>query len=99
MSRSFQRVSQADAGNLDRAMTAMYGLEAYLVHSGLERSLIELVKIRASHLNGCAYCIDMHTKMPEPMVRASNGSTCLLPGRKARSTASANAPPCSGLTR
>lgn len=62
MSRSFQRVSQADAGNLDRAMTAMYGLEAYLVHSGLERSLIELVKIRASHLNGCAYCIDMHTK-------------------------------------
>jgi len=30
--------------------------------SGLERSLFELVKIRASQLNGCAYCIDMHTK-------------------------------------
>jgi AhpD family alkylhydroperoxidase len=30
--------------------------------SGLERSLLELVKIRASQLNGCAYCIDMHTK-------------------------------------
>src|ERR671931_664383 len=28
---------------------------------GLERSLIELVKIRASQINGCAYCIDMHT--------------------------------------
>jgi AhpD family alkylhydroperoxidase len=30
--------------------------------SGLERSLLELVKIRASQINGCAYCIDMHTK-------------------------------------
>jgi AhpD family alkylhydroperoxidase len=30
--------------------------------SGLERSLIELVKIRASQLNGCAFCLDMHTK-------------------------------------
>jgi AhpD family alkylhydroperoxidase len=30
--------------------------------SGLERSLLELVKTRASQLNGCAYCIDMHTK-------------------------------------
>lgn len=30
--------------------------------SGLERSVIELVKIRASQMNGCAYCLDMHTK-------------------------------------
>src|SRR5262245_42988495 len=30
--------------------------------SGLERPLLELVKIRASQMNGCAYCIDMHTK-------------------------------------
>src|SRR5918993_5384010 len=30
--------------------------------SGLERSLLDLVKVRASQLNGCAYCIDMHTK-------------------------------------
>jgi AhpD family alkylhydroperoxidase len=30
--------------------------------SGLERSLLELVKIRGSQVNGCAYCIDMHTK-------------------------------------
>ena len=30
--------------------------------SGLERSLLELVKIRASQINGCAYCLDMHTK-------------------------------------
>jgi AhpD family alkylhydroperoxidase len=44
------------------AYMAMRGLEAYVRQCGLEPSLIELVKIRASQLNGCAYCIDMHTK-------------------------------------
>jgi len=62
MSQSLQRVPQASPANLECAMRAMYGLEAYLMHSGLERSLIELVKTRASQLNGCAYCIDRHTK-------------------------------------
>lgn len=37
-------------------------LGAYLAASGLETSLLELVKIRASQINGCAYCLDMHTK-------------------------------------
>ena len=41
---------------------AMYGLEAPLRKSGLELKLRELVKVRASQLNGCAYCLDMHTK-------------------------------------
>jgi AhpD family alkylhydroperoxidase len=41
---------------------AMYGLEDPLRKSGLEPALRELVKTRASQLNGCAYCIDMHTK-------------------------------------
>jgi AhpD family alkylhydroperoxidase len=40
----------------------MAHLEAIVRRSGLEPSLYELVKIRASQLNGCAYCIDMHTK-------------------------------------
>ena len=44
------------------ANEAMRGLERHVRGSGLERSLIELVKIRASQLNGCAYCLDMHTK-------------------------------------
>ncbi|HEY6893875.1 MAG TPA: carboxymuconolactone decarboxylase family protein [Rhodanobacteraceae bacterium] len=44
------------------AYMAMRGLEAYLRQCGLEKSLLELVKTRASQLNGCAYCIDMHTK-------------------------------------
>jgi len=41
---------------------AMLGLEHYVRSSGLELSLLELIKIRSSQLNGCAYCIDMHTK-------------------------------------
>ncbi len=40
----------------------MRGLETYTKQCGLERSLLELVKTRASQINGCAYCIDMHTK-------------------------------------
>jgi len=43
-------------------MKAMYGLETPLQHSGLEPALRELVKTRASQINGCAFCIDMHTK-------------------------------------
>ena len=41
---------------------AMAGLERHVRNSGLEHSLLELVKTRASQINGCAYCIDMHTK-------------------------------------
>jgi AhpD family alkylhydroperoxidase len=41
---------------------AMLGLQREVEASGLEHSLLELVKIRASQINGCAYCIDMHTK-------------------------------------
>jgi AhpD family alkylhydroperoxidase len=41
---------------------AMWGLEHYVRHCGLESSLLELVKFRASQINGCAFCIDMHTK-------------------------------------
>jgi len=44
------------------AVQAMRGLEAYVKSSRLEPSLLELVKIRASQLNGCAYCIDLHTR-------------------------------------
>ena len=44
------------------AIEAMNGLERYLTNSGLELSLLELVKLRASQINGCAYCIDRHTK-------------------------------------
>lgn len=42
------------------AYAAMAGLQAYVNASGLEYSLLELVKMRASQMNGCAFCIDMH---------------------------------------
>jgi AhpD family alkylhydroperoxidase len=44
------------------AHKALYTLEKYLFTSGLDHKLIHLMKLRASQINGCAYCIDMHTK-------------------------------------
>ncbi|MEA2903469.1 MAG: hypothetical protein QOI12_856 [Alphaproteobacteria bacterium] len=41
---------------------AMSQLHAFLHRCGLERPLLELVKLRASQINGCAHCIDMHSK-------------------------------------
>ena len=45
-----------------QAYKAMYGLEGYLKTTSLASTHKELIKIRASQINGCAYCIDMHTK-------------------------------------
>lgn len=44
------------------AYKAMYGLETYLAKAEISKTLKELIKIRASQINNCAYCIDMHTK-------------------------------------
>src|ERR1700688_5269031 len=41
---------------------AMLGLELYLRKCGLEESLLHLIRLRASQINGCAYCLDMHWK-------------------------------------
>lgn len=43
------------------AYKAMIGLEQALEASGLELSLLELLRLRASQLNGCAYCVNMHS--------------------------------------
>jgi AhpD family alkylhydroperoxidase len=43
------------------AQHAMFALGKYLTKCGLESKLLELVKTRASQINGCAYCLDMHT--------------------------------------
>ncbi len=53
---------------LDYGKTAPHGvaalgaLQIYVDRSGLDQSLLDLIKTRASQLNGCAYCLDMHTK-------------------------------------
>jgi AhpD family alkylhydroperoxidase len=44
------------------AMRAMQALETYVKNCGLEPALIELVKMRASQINGCAFCLDMHSR-------------------------------------
>jgi AhpD family alkylhydroperoxidase len=44
------------------AFKALLNTETQVHHSGIEPSLLELVKTRASQLNGCAWCLDMHTK-------------------------------------
>ncbi len=45
------------------AYQAIRGVEAYIQSCGLPARLIELVKMRASQINGCAYCLDMHSKI------------------------------------
>jgi AhpD family alkylhydroperoxidase len=44
------------------AYRAVYALERFVQESGLPKRLIHLVKLRASQINGCSYCVDMHTK-------------------------------------
>ncbi len=45
-----------------QGMHAMLQLQKHVESCGLEHSLLELVKMRASQINGCAYCLDMHSK-------------------------------------
>jgi AhpD family alkylhydroperoxidase len=44
------------------AVRALQGLENRIARSGLDKPLITLVRLRASQINGCAYCIDLHTR-------------------------------------
>ncbi|MDM1296150.1 carboxymuconolactone decarboxylase family protein [Sphingobacterium sp. N143] len=48
--------------NGQNAMKAMYGLGAYLGKCSIEQELLHLVYFRVSQINGCAYCLDMHSK-------------------------------------
>jgi len=47
---------------LPEGMRAMNALDRYSQNCGLEPSLLDLIKLRASEINGCAYCVDMHSK-------------------------------------
>ena len=55
-----QRINVVEKGM--NAMKAMSGMGIYLAKSPVERSLRELIYYRVSQINGCAYCLDMHTK-------------------------------------
>ena len=45
-----------------RAIKAMYGLNGYLAKCNIEKKLLDLIYFRVSQINGCAYCLDMHSK-------------------------------------
>src|SRR5690242_19086758 len=55
-----QRINVFNKGQ--DAMAALYGLATYLENSEVEQSLLNLIKFRVSQINGCAYCLDMHSK-------------------------------------
>lgn len=55
-----QRINLMEQGS--GAIQAMFGLSGYLAKSGLEKNLLYLVEFRVSQINGCAYCLDMHSK-------------------------------------
>lgn len=61
-SRAGQRARLDYSKVLPAAAAAMAGLEQVVHASTLEPELLELVKVRASQINGCGYCLDMHTK-------------------------------------
>ncbi|HEY8955857.1 carboxymuconolactone decarboxylase family protein [Chitinophaga sp.] len=52
---------------LPGAFKAMMGLQTFVNESGLDKTLGELIKIRASQINGCAFCLNMHTKEARQM--------------------------------
>ena len=54
------RLDYAEAS--PKGVAAFRQLSAYIAQCGLEAPLLELVKIRASQINGCGFCLDMHTK-------------------------------------
>ncbi len=55
-----QRINVFEKGQ--DAMKALYGLGIYLAKSPIEQSLLHLIYFRVSQINGCAYCLDMHSK-------------------------------------
>jgi AhpD family alkylhydroperoxidase len=55
-----QRINFLEKGQ--KAIKAMYGLSGYLAKSEVERRLLNLIYFRVSQINGCAFCLDMHSK-------------------------------------
>src|SRR5688500_10597742 len=55
-----QRINAFEKGQ--GALKALLGVGAYIAKSSLEKNLLHLVEYRVSQINGCAYCLDMHSK-------------------------------------
>ncbi len=78
------------------AFRAMLALSKYTESCGLERSLLELLKTRASQINGCAYCIDMHTQDASANGETEQRLHALNAWREHRSSLTASGPPWPG---
>jgi AhpD family alkylhydroperoxidase len=78
------RINQRDFYNLvPETPKALRGLGDAVKKSGLETSLIELVKIRASQINGCAFCLNMHTRDARAMGESDERMHLLAAWREA----------------
>ena len=71
-------------GNEDpQSLQAMAQLEKYTRHTDLDKLLLELIKIRASQINGCAFCLDMHTQDARVLGEKEQRIYCLSAWRDA----------------
>ena len=75
-----------------KAHQAVFAMERYIRDSGLDPRLYELVKIRASQLNGCAFCLDMHTQDARAAGESGFRQGCLRACRAARAAHVAGSP-------
>src|SRR6266571_7602021 len=57
-----QRINFYEQEKGQQAMKALYGFTTYLAKSSIEKPLLNLIYYRVSQINGCAYCLDMHSK-------------------------------------
>jgi len=55
-----QRINAMEKGQ--GALKVLFGFSAYLAKSSIEKNLLQLIDYRVSQINGCAYCLDMHSK-------------------------------------
>jgi AhpD family alkylhydroperoxidase len=79
---------------------ALGGVFGYVMQSGLLAALVELVYLRVSQINNCAYCLDMHTRDLLKKGQKSRSSRWCKPGQKLGiSLTSASAPPLHGPKR
>jgi AhpD family alkylhydroperoxidase len=83
--------ARIDYTNVPEALRGMYQLEHYIHNSGLEESLVDLVKMRASQINGCAYCLDVHSKDARALGETEQRLYVLDAWEEAPFSASANA--------
>jgi AhpD family alkylhydroperoxidase len=78
---------------LGPALKSLYDVEAHLRKSTLEPELRELIKLRVSQINGCAYCIIYHRRDASNRVSLNAKFICSTPGGKHPNIQTENAPP------